>query len=370
MDEMAHALGRDPIELRQQNALKKGDPTTIGPTQDAADLVMMLERAAEESGWRSKPKVKNRGRGIGCAFWTSGGMPGSNAVKLNEDGSVSVMTGSVDVTGTHTVLAQIVAEEMGLGVNRVQVTTGDTDSAPVAPISAGSNIARSMGYTVKKASEALRQQILETAADGLEANVNDLDMRDGRVFVKGSPDRSLTLRELYARSATQKGGPPLASFSSRNLPPSVNYTLQVAEVEVDPDTGEIKVLDLTAVQDVGFALNPLAVEGQIQGGAVQGLGYALSEEMKFDPNGRLMNPHLLDYKLPSILDVPNVKPVLIEEPITSALTPYGAKGVGEPPIVPTAAAVANAVYDAIGVRVYSLPLTAEKVLKAIKEQKP
>jgi CO/xanthine dehydrogenase Mo-binding subunit len=225
-----------------------------------------------------------------------------------------------------------------------------------------------MGYTVKKATEALKQQIIETAADALEANVNDLDMQDGRVFVKGSPERGLTLRELYTRSATQKGGPPLASFSSRNLPPSVNYVIQVAEVEVDPDTGEVKVLDLTAIQDVGFALNPLAVEGQIQGGAVQGLGYALSEEMKFDRHGRLLNPHLLDYKLPSILDVPKVKPVLIQEPITSPQTPYGAKGVGEPPIVPTAAAVANAVYDAIGVRVTSLPLTPEKVLAAIRAQ--
>jgi CO/xanthine dehydrogenase Mo-binding subunit len=215
---------------------------------------------------------------------------------------------------------------------------------------------------------ALRQQIVETAADALEANVNDLDMQDGRVFVKGSPERGLTLRELYTRSATQKGGPPLASFSSRNLPPSVNYAIQVAEVEVDPDTGEVKVLNLTALQDVGFALNPLAVEGQIQGGVVQGLGYALSEEMKFDSTGRLMNPHLLDYKLPSIMDVPKVKPVLIEEPITSPQTPYGAKGVGEPPIVPMAAAVANAIYDAIGVRVTSLPLTPEKVLKAIREQ--
>jgi CO/xanthine dehydrogenase Mo-binding subunit len=369
MDEMAHALGFDPIEFRKKNALKRGDPTTIGPTQEAADLGAMLERAAEESGWRTRPRGHNRGLGIGCAFWTSGGMPGSNAVKLNEDGSVSVMTGSVDVTGTHTTLAQIVAEEMGLGVGRVQVATGDTDSAPVAPISAGSNIARSMGYTVKKATEALKQQLLETAADALEANVNDLEMKEGRVYVKGSPERGLTMRELYTRSATQKGGPPVASFSSKNLPPSVNYTIQVAEVEVDPETGEVKVLDLTAVQDVGFALNPLSVEGQIQGGAIQGLGYALSEEMKFDRDGRLMNPRLLDYKLPSILDVPKVKPVLIEEPITAGPTPYGAKGVGEPPIVPTAAAVANAIYDAVGVRVYSLPLTAEKVLKALKEQR-
>ncbi len=368
MDDMAHALGLDPIEFRKKNALKKGDPTTIGPTQESADLVAMLEQVAEESGWR-KPRGENRGRGIGCAFWTSGGMPGSNAVKLNEDGSVSVMTGSVDVTGTHTTLAQIVAEEMGIGVGRVQVTTGDTDSAPVAPISAGSNIARSMGYTVKKATEALRQQLLEAAADALEANVNDLDFKDGRAYVKGSPEKGMTLRELYTRCATQRGGPPVASFTSKNLPPTVNYVIQVAEVEVDPDTGEVKVLDLTAAQDVGFALNPLSVEGQIQGGAVQGLGYALSEEMKFDHNGRLMNPHLLDYKLPSILDVPRVKAVLVEEPMTSGASPYGAKGVGEPPIVPTAAAIANAIYDAVGARVTSLPLTAEKVLKALKEKK-
>jgi CO/xanthine dehydrogenase Mo-binding subunit len=369
MDEIARGLNLDVIEFRKKNALKKGDPTTIGPTAESADLVAMLDRAAQESGWYTKPKGKNRGRGIGCAFWTSGGMPGSNAVKLNEDGSVSVMTGSVDVTGTHTTLAQIVAEEMGIGIERIQVTTGDTDSAPVAPISAGSNIARSMGYTVKKATEALKQQLLETAADVLEANVNDLDAKDGRVFVKGSPEKGMTLRELYTRSATQKGGPPLASFSSKNLPPTVNYVLQVAEVEVDPETGEVKVLDLTALQDVGFALNPMSVQGQIEGGVVQGLGYALSEEMKFDATGKLTNPHLLDYKLPSILDVPRVKPVLIEEPIVNGPSPYGAKGVGEPPIVPTAAAVANAIYDAIGVRVTSLPLTAEKVLKAIKEQR-
>jgi CO/xanthine dehydrogenase Mo-binding subunit len=149
----------------------------------------------------------------------------------------------------------------------------------------------------------------------------------------------------------------------------VNYAVQIAEVEVDPETGEVKVLDLTALQDVGFALNPSSVEGQIQGGVVQGLGYALSEEMKFDSNGRLMNPHLLDYKLPSILDVPTVKAVLIEEALASAPTPYGAKGVGEPPIVPTAAAVANAIYDAVGVRIRSLPLTPEKVLKALKEKR-
>ena len=329
----------------------------------------MLERAAEESGWRTKPKGRNQGRGIGCAFWTSGGMPGSNAVKLNEDGSVSVMTGSVDVTGTHTTLAQIVAEEMGISVDRIQVTTGDTDTAPVAPISAGSNIARSMGYTVKKATEALRLQLLETAAEALEANVNDLDMQGGRVYVRGSPDKGMSMREVYTRSATQKGGPPVASFSSKNLPPTVNYTLQVAEVEVDPETGEVKLLDLTALQDVGFAINPLSVEGQIQGGAVQGVGYALSEEMKFGKDGKLMNPNLLDYKLPSILDVPRVKPVLIEEPIVAGASPYGAKGVGEPPIVPTAAAIGNAIYDAVGVRITSLPLSAEKVLKALKEKK-
>ncbi|MBI3326406.1 MAG: xanthine dehydrogenase family protein molybdopterin-binding subunit [Nitrospinae bacterium] len=369
MEEMARALGMDSIEFRKQNALKKGDPTRIGPIQESADLAGMLERAAEESGWRTKPKGKNRGRGIGCAFWTSGGMPGSNAVKLNEDGSVSVMTGSVDVTGTHTTLAQIVAEEMGISMDRIQVTTGDTDNAPVAPISAGSNIARSMGYTVKKATEALRLQLLETAAEALEANVNDLDMQGGRVYVKGSPDKGMTMRELYTRSATQKGGPPVASFSSKNLPPSVNYTIQVAEVEVDPDTGEVKLLDLTALQDVGFALNPLSVEGQIQGGAVQGVGYALSEEMKFGKDGKLMNPNLLDYKIPSILDVPRVKPVLIEEPLVAGPSPYGAKGVGEPPIVPTAAAIGNAIYDAVGVRITSLPLSAEKVLKALKEKK-
>jgi CO/xanthine dehydrogenase Mo-binding subunit len=365
MDMLASRLGLDPMEIRKKNALKVGDRTSIGALDDAADLGQILEQLEHDSGWR-KPKGKNRGRGIAVGFWSSRGMPGGNTLKMNPDGTIAITTGSVDLSGTHSTLQQIAAEELGIGMDQVGILTGDTDIAPVAPLSAGSNITRSMGTTVKMAAERLRQQILEVTAGQLEANIDDLEIRDGRVQVQGSPDRGMTFRDVYRVASMSAGGPLIASASVPMQGTTLQYAPQVVEVEVDPETGEIKVIDVTLMQDVGFAINPMAVEGQMEGGATQALGYGIAEQMLFDPQtGRNINPGFLDYKIPSAADVPNMKSVLIEMPAKDTL--YGARGVGEPPIVATATAVANAVADAIGARVTALPLTPERVLLAMQQ---
>jgi xanthine dehydrogenase molybdenum-binding subunit len=367
IDMIAARLGLDALDIRKKNALRVGDHTPIGDLENAADLGQMLERIERESGWR-KPKGKNRGRGIAVGFWSSRGMPGSNTLKLNGDGTIAITTGSVDLSGSHTSLQQIAGEELGVGIDQVGIRTGDTDTAPVAPVSAGSNIIRSMGATVKVAAEQLRQQILEITAGQLEANVDDLEIRQGRVQVKGTPDRGMTFRDVYAVAAMSHGGPPAASASSPMQGRTIQYAPQVAEVEVDPDTGEVKVLHITVVQDAGFAINPMSVEGQMEGGATQSLGYGLAEQMLFDrQSGRNSNPGFLDYKIPSALDVPHIKSVIVEVPAKDTI--YGARGVGEPPIVATATAIANAVADAIGTHITALPLTPERVVAAVRNAK-
>lgn len=366
MDMVASRIGVDPLELRKKNVLKVGDRSSIGALDDAADLREMIARLEQESGWH-KPKGKNRGRGIAVGFWASRGMPGSNTLKLNPDGTVAITTGSVDLSGTHSALQQIAGEELHVGIDQVGILTGDTDTAPIAPVSAGSNIIRSMGMTVKLAAERLRQQILDVTAGQLEANVDDLEIHEGRVAVKGSPDRGMTFSDVYKVASMSLGGPPTASASTPMQGTTLQYSLQAAEVEVDPDTGEVKVVDLTVVQDAGFAINPMSVEGQLEGGATQALGYGLSEQMLFDATtGRNRNPGFLDYKIPSALDVPNIKSVIVEVPAKDTI--YGARGVGEPPIVATAAAIANAVADAIGTHVTALPLTPERVREAIRRK--
>lgn len=366
MDMIASRLGLDPMQMRKKNALKIGDRSSIGALDDAADLREILEQLERESGWH-KPKSKNRGRGVAVGFWASRGMPGGNTLKMNADGTIAITTGSVDLSGSHSTLQQIAAEELSIGMDQVGILTGDTDVAPVAPLSAGSNIIRSMGTTVKMAAEKLRQQILEVTAGQLEANIDDLEIQDGWVQVKGSPDRGMTFGDVYKVASMSGGGPLSASASTPMQDATLQYAPQVVEVEVDAETGEVKVVDVTVLQDVGFALNPMSVEGQMEGGATQALGYGVAEQMQFDPKtGRNINPGFLDYKIPSAVDVPHIKSVLVE--VATKETLYGARGVGEPPIVATATAIANAVADATGAHVTALPLTPERVLLAMQQK--
>jgi CO/xanthine dehydrogenase Mo-binding subunit len=286
-------------------------------------------------------------------------------VGLNADGTINVTVGAADITGTNTSFAQIAAEELNVPLEMVSVVTGDTRTAPYAGMSAGSKTTYTVGRAVKLAAEDARQQILAIASQRLEVPVEELEMEDGVVRARGQPEKQVTFREL-GRLTTGFGAryAPIVgrgAITARRQAPG--FTAQVAEVEVDPDTGEVTVLRYAVAQDVGFAINPKSVEGQMQGGAAQGLGIALFEEMVYDEKGRLLNPNLLDYRLPTARDVPPIEAIIVEVP--SEEGPYGARIVGEPSIVPGPAAVANAVADAVGARVFEAPITPERVLRAL-----
>ncbi len=273
----------------------------------------------------------------------------------------------MDITGTDTAMAQIAAEVLGLPYDRVSVIRGDTNSAPYTTGSGGSVVTFSVGNAVKRAAEDARNRVLELAAKQLEARVEDLVLADGKVSVRGGGKDALTLAEVAQASLSTTGGPIVGKGSFAREPSHTVISAQIAEVEVDPGTGQVKLLRLAGALDCGTAINPVQVAGQMEGGAVQGASWGLMEQTKYSPRRGNLNPHLLDYQIPTALDVPTLESVLVEKP--SAHGPFGVKGVGEPPITPTLAAIANAVYDAVGVRINDMPLTPERVLFALKAKK-
>ncbi len=365
IDIIARELNLDPVELRLKNAIEEGDttPAAGGPLK-SVHAKETLRKAAEAAGWGAKPREKNRGRGIALGYWLVGGMASSAGGKLNEDGTVSVLTGVVDLSGTVTSLGQIVAEVLGVDLEDVHIRTADSDFAPHSTISAGSQGLRSMGTATKLAAEEVKKQIAEVAADKLEAEAGDLVVEGKRVYVKGTKEKGLSLAQVAQLSMTHKRGPIVSIQSAAQFSNQPAFSAHVAEVEVDPETGGVKVLRYIAAQDVGTAINPLSARGQIQGSVIQGLGQALSEACLFK-NGKMLNPTFLDYKIFSSLDAPRVEVHLVEHAAEGG--PFGAKGIGEPSIVPVPAAIANAIYDAVGVRIFDLPLSAEKILLALQE---
>jgi len=262
-------------------------------------------------------------------------------------------------------LAMIAAEAYGVDIDRVRIVTGDTDSAPLSGISAGSKTTYTMGASVRDAAADARHQTFEIAARELEVAIDDLDIEADAVVVRGVPDRSITLATIGKRSNTfgSKIPPVLGASSNAFSVQAPAFAAELARVEIDPDTGEVTLHGFVVAQDVGKAINPLGVEGQMQGGAVQSLGFALSEGLLYDDQGRLTNPSLLDYRKLTAADLPNIETIMVEVPAPEG--PFGARGVGEPPIVPAPAAIANAVEDATGVRLTELPLTPEKIALGI-----
>jgi CO/xanthine dehydrogenase Mo-binding subunit len=368
MDMMARELGLDPIEVRLKNAVEEGDALPSGQPYPRIGLKQCLDAIAESEVWKRRADARshpNRGIGLAVGGWLGGLQPASAIVCLNSDGTINVTVGSADITGTNTSFAQIAAEVLNIPLEMVNVTTGDTRTAPYAGMSAGSKTTYTVGRAVKLAAEDARQQMLEIAARRFEAAPEELEMADGVVRLNGSDEKTLTFQRL-GRLSTNFAAPFPAvvgrgAITTRKMAPG--FTAQAAEVEVDPDTGEITLLRFAISQDAGFAINPLSVAGQMQGGASQGLGIALSEEMLYDDQGRLINGNLLDYRVPTTRDLPPIEAIIVEVP--SEEGPYGARIVGEPSIVAGAAAVANAVSDAIGVHVTEVPITPERVLRAM-----
>jgi CO/xanthine dehydrogenase Mo-binding subunit len=367
MDEMAHAIGIDPLDLRLRNAVAEGDLMPTGKPWPRIGLRACLEKLRERqrrTPERSRDGMR-AGRGIAVGGWVGGVEPSSAVCRLNKDGSLSVIVGSVDISGTNTGFAQIAAESFGLAVEAVEVVNADTDAAPYAGASGGSKITYTVGAAVERAARDAREQLLRIAASELEAAVEDLQIIDAHVRVRGVPDRGIAIAKLAAMSMEfgAKYEPVFGRGSVATVARAPGFAVHLAEVEVEPDTGQVRVVDQIVVQDVGRALNPAAIEGQIAGAVAQGVGWALAERMAYDESGRLQSATLMDYALPKVYDVPEIEPQLVEVPAEQG--PFGAKGVGEPPVVGAAAAIANAVADATGHRFTELPITAERVLGAL-----
>jgi CO/xanthine dehydrogenase Mo-binding subunit len=374
VDELCRKLEIDPLAFRLQNGLKEGDLTLDHRTWRRIGLLECLEKAREHSLWRERHAQKSSpaglegwkvGIGLAAGGWPGGTEPAAAACRLEKDGSVTVVVGSVDLTGSDTSLALIAAQGLGVAAENVMVVHDSTDTMPYNGGTGGSKTTYTTGAAVLAAARDARNQILSIAADMLEAASTDLEIEGDRVVVRGAPGKSVALTQIAEASMRFAGQyePVYGRGRSANRVSSPMYTVHLAKVAVDPETGEVRVLDYVAIQDVGFAINPALVEGQIHGGVTQGLGWALFEHVVYDENGQLLTSNLMDYALPHSVDVPNIEVVLVEIP--SDLGPFGAKGVGEPPVVPVGAAIANAIFDAVGARVTQLPITPERLLLSI-----
>jgi len=372
MEQLAKAIGVDPVEFRLRHLQREGDKMANGQPWLSNGGVEVLTRLAEHPLWKkraewkaSSPKGRLRGTGLSLGGWLGGLQPTGATVRLNPDGSLQVLTGQVDIAGTNIALAQIAATAYGIDIDKVRITTGDTDVAPMTGLSAGSKTIYTVGVAVMEAARDARNQTLEIAAKELEASVHDLEIDNEKVVVRGVPDKGITLAQigkkgnLYMSKVQPVLGVSHPAFSQQ----APAFCAQLAKIEVDPETGEVTLHDFVVVQDVGKAINPLAIEGQMQGGAVQSLGMALTEALTYDDQGRLTNPSLLDYRKLTSADLPNIETIIVEKP--SPHGPFGARGVGEPPIVPAPAAIANAIEDATGVRLTHLPLSPERIALAI-----
>jgi CO/xanthine dehydrogenase Mo-binding subunit len=365
-DIIARQLGMDPWEFRMKNILKEGDTAIQGGRIPRNGLRQTLEAVKERMHW---PRKSAEGNGIGLAVcqWRSGSGPSTASISINEDGTVSLLTGSVDITGTDTVLAQIAAMVLGIDMQQVIVARRDTDVAPFTSPSGGSRIIYSQGKAVQMAAEDAKQKLLTLAAERLQVPAETLACTGRRVYVADTPERGYALGELARLSFTSKAGPILGTASLSAMPFAPVFNTQAAEVKVDKETGMVRIVRFVQAQDVGVAINPMAVEGQIEGGAVQGIGRALSEAVVIQ-DGRILNPSLTTYLMPLAPDIPTIENVLVEVPTEDG--PFGARAVAEPPGFGPPAAIANAIEDAVGVRIKSLPLSADQILRALQGEPP
>ncbi len=372
MEQIAKKLGVDPVEYRLRHLQREGDKMANNQPWLSNGAAEVLTRLAEHPYWTKRAEWKAsskggklRGTGISLGGWLGGLQPTGATVRLNPDGTLQVLTGQVDIAGTNIALAQIAATAYGVDIDKVKITTGDTDVAPMTGVSAGSKTTYTVGVAVMQAAENARNQTLEIAAKELEASVHDLEIDGEKVTVRGVPDKGITLASIGKKGNLymSKVEPVLGTSHPAFSVQAPAFCAQLARLEVDPDTGEVTLHGFVVAQDVGKAINPLQIEGQMQGGAVQSLGMALTEALMYDDKARLTNPSLLDYRKLTSADLPNIETIIVEKPAPHG--PFGARGVGEPPIVPAPAAIANAIEDATGVRLTHMPLSPERIALAI-----
>jgi CO/xanthine dehydrogenase Mo-binding subunit len=358
IDELAEKLGLDPLAFRRLNAVREGDRRADGPIYRRVGYVETLDAIAHHPHYRATLEGKYRGRGMASGFWGNWGGRSSVTASINADGMVSLALGSVDLSGTRTTLAMQLAETLGIPVEAVQPQVVDSGSVGYNDVSAGSRTTFGTGWAVYQLGRNLLTEVKTRLAELWEIAPGQIVYNDG-IFSAG--DDRLTFKEMAAELNRER--PIMAAATTHPQEVGPGFATHVVDVEVDPETGKVTILRYTASQDVGQAVHPDYVEGQIQGGVAQGVGWALHEGYFYDGEGHLTNASLLDYRIPTALDLPRIETALVEVPNPGH--PYGVRGVGEVPIIPPAAALANAIYRAVGVRVTHLPMSPARILEAL-----
>jgi CO/xanthine dehydrogenase Mo-binding subunit len=383
----AHKLGIDPMEIARINAAETGYVSPHGNRVTSCELKQCLDMVGTMIDWRGRRAAKqpDTGLGLACTVHVSGkrhfgDYDGSSAtIKLNEDGKALILSGEGECgQGVHTAMCQIAAEELGVRVEDVEISRADTDLTTFCLGAFASRLTYVSGNAVKNAAGNVKHQLFEQAAEMLEANAEDLMANDGRIFVKGAADKSVTVADVARARLFRHNGAPIVgsgSFDADSVLPdktrfgnesgAYNYGAQAAHIHVDRHTGQVKVLKFVVASDCGTVIYPIGAEGQVEGGLAQGIGYALTEGLQFD-EGRPVNPNFSDYRIPSMRDMPPLEHAFADS--YEPTGPFGAKGLGELNMDPTAAVISNAIFDAVGVRIKTLPITPEKILNALKEK--
>ena len=394
-NEIAKKLGIDPVDFRRKNAIREGDTLAYGAKMNPNGLLEAIDKAAEAIEWEKEVKAENPNIAVGKGFslmWKAPAMPpnasSSAFLKFNEDGSINILISAMEIgQGVLTVMAQVAAEVLGVPPERIRVETPDTDRNPYEWQTVASHITWSTGTAVKRAAEDAREQIFDLMERALGKKRDALYLEDFMVKSHDEPDFQLPLKDfvidgVMMEDGTWRGGPIIGrgmfmpEFTSaisdpetgQGGKPMVHYTVGASaiRIEIDKQTGRVKIPKIVLAVDAGKAINPDLAKGQVIGGILQGLGTVLYEDMRFDEKGKLLNPNFTDYKIPTSLDIPDeIIPIIVEVPQPDG--PYGARGIGEHTMIPIAPIVANAVEDAIGIRIKSMPITAEKIALAIKE---
>jgi CO/xanthine dehydrogenase Mo-binding subunit len=364
IDDLARELNMDPLTLREMNAAKNGTKTHYGPSHQNIGFEAVLASVKSHAHWKS-PVQPGHGRGMACGFWFNIGGESTAQVHINEDGSVTAATGSPDIGGSRASIGMMVAEVLGIPASRVRTVVADTTSIGFTHVTGGSRVTFATGMAATQAAEKVVDELKKRAATIWEIPVDAVDWQDGKAFPAGSNAGAFDPLDLAALAlkAGRTGGPINAEVSLNAQGAGPGFGVHVCDVSVDKDTGRVTIERYTAFQDVGKAIHPSYVEGQIQGGAAQGIGWALSEEYIYNNKGQLENPGFLDYRCPVASDLPMIEAVLIEVP--NPRHPFGARGVGEVPIVPPMAAIANAIRSASGLRMPDLPISPPKLRAAL-----
>ena len=356
----------DPLELRLKNCVKEGDRMSNSVPYPPFGCRETEEAMQASDHYNTPPEGPNRGRGVSVGFRWQGGGSSSATINVNNNGTINLITGSVDIGGTRTAVAMQTAEVLGIAAEDVAPTVVDTDTIGCTGATGGSRIAYDTGLAAIAAAEDVVRQMSSRAALLWEVQDEDVEFQDGTFICTKNPADRLTFKEL-AGMLMRTGGTITCSASANTTGVGPIIAGNIMDVEVDPETGKVDILRCTAFMDTGFAVHPSCVEGQMQGGTVQGIGWALNEEYFYTADGTMANSSFLDYRMPISLDLPMIDTVMVEVP--NPRHPFGLRGVGEVPIVPPLAALADAIYDAVGVRLNTLPMTPGAILKALEAKK-